>query len=111
MSYDGTCRLFDVATERFQQVFDSSSFSSSGSHGGVSEEVDYFYESDYWFQYACLDHRNQDCFFLSTSVGTAMHVDMRASGKQRVTFHEEWSEKKINSLRLVSYASACQSVS
>jgi hypothetical protein len=100
MSYDGTCRLFDVAAERFQQVFDSSCISSGrSSKCGISEELDYFNDSAFWFQFACLDHRSEECFFLSTSIGTAMHVDMRASGKQRLTFHEEWSEKKINSLR------------
>jgi hypothetical protein len=54
----------------------------------------------YWMQYVSPDHRNANdqCFFLSTLVGTAMHVDLRV-GKEQLTFHEKLSEKKINMLR------------
>ena len=38
-----------------------------------------------------------DCFFLSTSEGTVMHVDLRSKGE--VTFDQKLSEKKINSVR------------
>lgn len=101
-SYDGTVRIFDVASERFEQVF-----------GTYDDRVQYRGElghrmdtgHKFWTQYACLDHRgnggsNRDsCFFLSTSVGTAAHVDLRT--KRRVTFYQQLSEKKINSLRCV----------
>jgi hypothetical protein len=58
--------------------------------------------SKYWTQFGCLDHHSHydKCFFLSTSVGTAMHVDLRVvTRKGRITFHEQLSEKKINTLR------------
>ena len=46
-----------------------------------------------------LDHRydNGKCFFLSTSQGNVMHVDLRSKGK--VTFNQEFSPRKINSVR------------
>jgi WD40 repeat protein len=95
-SYDGTVRLFDVASESFEQVFatyDSQDKFKKESGFGMDEGY------RYWTQYGCLDHRSNGdkCFLLSTSVGTAMHVDLRSKGG--VTFHEELSEKKINSLR------------
>jgi len=48
----------------------------------------------------CPDPRNasDQCFFMSTSYGTAMHVDLRV-GNGKLTFHEDLSEKKINTLR------------
>lgn len=106
-SYDGTVRLLDVASERFEQVF-----ATYDSQDKFQKNVGYGMDTGhkFWTQYACLDHRSGSgkCFFLSTSIGTAMHIDMR-SGKG-VTFHEELSEKKINSLSLhpngYSFASA-----
>ena len=38
-----------------------------------------------------------DCFFLSTSEGTVMHIDLRTKGE--VTFDQALSEKKINTVR------------
>lgn len=38
-----------------------------------------------------------DCFFLSTSEGTVMHIDLRSKGE--VTFDQKLSEKKINTVR------------
>jgi hypothetical protein len=96
-SYDGTVRLLDVASETFEQVF-----ATYDSDDKFQRDVGYGMDigHKYWTQYGCLDHRSDSgkCFFLSTSVGTAMHVDMRSKGG--VTFHEELSEKKINSLSL-----------
>lgn len=97
-AYDGTVRWFDVASEQFEQVFatydDSESYKA---HLGAGLDTGYHF----YTQYACLDDRfsNEKCFFLSTSVGTAMHVDLRVNQKERITFHEELSEKKINSIR------------
>jgi hypothetical protein len=99
-SYDGTIRCLDVTSEAFEQVFatydDSSQFQDQLGRG-----MDTGYR--FWTQYACLDPRSgngERCVFVSTSIGTAMHLDLRASnGSGRVTFHEELSEKKINSLR------------
>jgi WD40 repeat protein len=96
-SYDGTVRVLDVASETFEQVF-----ATYDSDDKFQKDVGYGMDigHKYWTQYGCLDHRSHSgkCFFLSTSVGTAMHVDMRSKGG--VTFHEELSEKKINSLSL-----------
>jgi len=95
-SYDGTVRWFDVASETFAEIFatydDSKEFKSKLGYG-----LDTGYR--FWTQYGCLDTRFQShkCFFLSTSVGTAMHIDMRL--KHKLTFHEELSEKKINTVR------------
>ena len=96
-SYDGTVRLFDVASESFEQVF-ATYDSQAEFKGELGYSMDTGYR--YWTQYACLDHRSSDkSFFLSTSAGTAMHVDMRS--KRKITFHEDLSEKKINTLRCV----------
>jgi hypothetical protein len=99
-SYDGTVRCLDLQSESFEQVF--------ATYDGSDEYRSYAgYNLDnaghrYWTQYACLDPRTaaEQCLFVSTSDGTAMHVDLRAAnGRGRVTFHEELSEKKINTLR------------
>lgn len=98
-SYDGSVRLFDLESQKFQEIFatydDSSEFKTKLGYG-----VDNGYR--YWTQYFCLDHRSADgkCLFLSTSEGTAMHVDLRSKGQ--LTFHQKLSEKKINSLSLHS---------
>lgn len=55
-----------------------------------------------------LDHRygsDGKCFFLSTSEGSVMHVDLRSNGK--LTFDQTLSEKKINSVRYVSISFQC----
>ena len=94
-SYDGTVRYFDVQHERFDQVF------------ATNEETD-----DFYTQYLELDHRSptQDAFFLSTSIGSVLHIDRRMGGGSSsrssgssnlagVTFHAQLSDKKINSVR------------
>ena len=96
-SYDGSVRWLDVEAQKFLQIFatydDSVMYRDQLGRG-----LDQGY--NYWTQYVCPDHRNahDQCFFLSTSFGTAMHVDLRV-GKGQLTFHEELSEKKINTLR------------
>jgi len=97
-SYDGSVRSFDVASQIFTEIFavydDSTSFS-----GNLGRGIDQGYR--YWIQHVSMDHRfNVDkCFFMSSSVGTAMHVDLRVR-KGKVTFMEELSEQKINTLSL-----------
>ena len=91
-SYDGTVRYFDVQHERFDEVF------------ATNEEMDNFYT-----QYLELDHRSstQDAFFLSTSIGSVMHIDRRIGGSSStrgingagISFHAQLSDKKINSVR------------
>lgn len=98
-SYDGTVRWFDAASERFEEIF--ATYDDGATYNtklGFALDTG----SRFWTQYGCLDPRfaNEKCMFLSTSVGTAMHVDLRA--KQSITFHEEFSEKKINTLRYVN---------
>jgi WD40 repeat protein len=101
-SYDGSVRSWNVETGTFEELFatydDSDSYYAEDLGFGLDEGY------RYWTQYVALDHRNSGgssnpCLFVSTSVGTAMHLDLRAPDKQRITFHEKLSEKKINTLR------------
>jgi hypothetical protein len=101
-SYDGTVRWFDVETQALDEIF--ATYDNDDVYGDkIGFGLDEGHK--YWTQYGCLDHRNsgEKCLFLSTSCGTAMHLDLRISNnsKNRMTFHEDLSEKKINSLRYV----------
>lgn len=104
-SYDGTVRVFDIASERFIQ-----SFATLDDSEQYRKELGYAIDEGgkFWTQYACLDPRTatEQCFFLATSFGTALHVDLRVGKKGAITFHEEWSEKKINTLRYVPQQTA-----
>jgi WD40 repeat protein len=98
-SYDGSVRWLDVEAQKFKQIF--ATYDDSVIYRDLlGRGLDEGYK--YWTQYVCPDHRNANdqCFFLSTSVGTAVHVDLRV-GKGQLTFHEKLSEKKINTLRYV----------
>lgn len=94
-SYDGTVRVFDVEKECMVQHFATVDDSFSKDHLGYALDTGY----GFWTQYACIDSRfmTDQCFFLSTSNGSILHVDLRSKGK--VTFNRECSEKKINTLR------------
>jgi hypothetical protein len=101
-SYDGSVRWFHAATEQFEEIFaiyeaDPRHHSKMGL--GLEDNAPRTKQRSFWAQYACLDSRsaNEKCFFASTSIGTAMHVDLRSS--ERITFHEALSEKKVNTLR------------
>jgi hypothetical protein len=97
-SYDGTCRWFDVASEQFDEIF--ATYDNSDEYKAkLGTGLDSGYH--FYTQFACLDERfnTEKCFFLSTSIGTVMNIDLRVKGKERITFHEELSEKKINSVR------------
>jgi WD40 repeat protein len=98
-SYDGTVRKLNVETGTFQQIF-----ATYDDNSYYAEELGYGLDQgyNYWLQYATTDPRYQGSspsLFMSTSAGTAMHVDLRASETQGITFNERLSEKKINSLR------------
>ncbi|KAL7557277.1 hypothetical protein ACA910_016241 [Epithemia clementina (nom. ined.)] len=100
-SYDSTCRLWNAETETFTQVFaaynEDPQFAHHPGHGLYKEEE----EDGLWFQSACVDHRsstNSSAVFLSTSAGTVLHVDWR--DRTKVTWNEQLSEKKINSVSL-----------
>ena len=94
LSYDGTIRLFDVNRQSFTEAFaaydDSEEF--KGKIGYGMDEGNRFYT-----QYACYDHRNEDCMFLSTSVGGVAHLDLRKKGK--LTWDMALSGKKVNTVR------------
>jgi hypothetical protein len=49
-----------------------------------------------WIQHGCLDARQEESMFLSTSVGNVLHLDFRSGS---VTFNANLSEKKINTVR------------
>ncbi|CAB9512984.1 WD repeat-containing protein 76 [Seminavis robusta] len=87
-SYDGTVRYMDVAKESFEEVF-------------ASNPSD---EEQFYTQYLALDPRASirgQSFFLSTSMGSVMHVDRRVgAAKGNITFHAMLSEKKINTVSL-----------
>jgi WD40 repeat protein len=100
-SYDGTVRKLDVTSGVFHEIFATYDGDSK-----YAEDLGYGLEdvakgSSFWIQSLTLDHRTDpdSCFFLSTSVGTAIHVDLRV-GHRKVTFQETLSDKKINSLSL-----------
>jgi WD40 repeat protein len=98
-SYDGTVRKLNVETGTFQQIF-----ATYDDNSYYAEELGYGLDQGYryWLQYVMTDPRYQGSspsLFMSTSAGTAMHVDLRASETQGITFNEKLSEKKINSLR------------
>jgi hypothetical protein len=109
-SYDGTIRVLDVASETFTAVFgctQQQKLQEGQQQRGNKNNSTLWYttsvvpvvknKNNFWCQYITSDHRFENCFFVSTSIGTAMHVDLRDKG--RVTFDARWSEKKINTLR------------
>lgn len=94
-SYDGTVRVFDVEKESMVQQFATVDDSFGKDHLGYGLDAGY----NFWTQYACMDSRfmTDQCFFVSTSIGTVLHVDLRS--KSQLTLNQKWSEKKINTLR------------
>ncbi|KAI2497360.1 hypothetical protein MHU86_17125 [Fragilaria crotonensis] len=88
--------IFDVASQTFTEVF--ATYDDSVKY---TDRLGYGLDMDYkfWVQHVSMDGRfnNDKCFFVSTSAGTAMHMDVRV-GKGKLTFNENLSEKKINTL-------------
>ena len=109
-SYDGTVRRLNVETGKFQEIFATYGDSDTSYAEDLGFGLDEGYQ--FWHQHVSLDHRylgsSDPCLFLATSVGKAMHLDLRVSNKQKVTFNEKLSEKKINTLRYV-WKRACLS--
>jgi WD40 repeat protein len=93
-AYDGSMRVFDVQKEIFTEVF--ATYDSSTEY---KDKLGYDL-LDGWTQFSCIDHRNEDCIFFSTSVGDVVHLDLRQKGK--ITFNSNLSDKKINSIRYVN---------
>ena len=92
-SYDGSMRLFDVEKETFTEIF--ATYDSSPQY----KDKLGFGLYDGWIQYSCLDHRNNNCIFFSTSSGDVCHIDLRQ--KAKITFNTSLSEKKVNTVRYV----------
>ena len=102
-SYDGTVRRLNVETGKFQEIFASYGDSDTSYAEDLGFGLDEGHQ--FWHQHVSVDHRymgsSDPCLFLATSVGKAMHLDLRVANKQKVTFNEKLSEKKINTLRYV----------
>jgi len=95
-SYDGSVRSFDVEKQVFKEVF--ATYSDDDIY---KDKIGYGLDRGYksWVQNLELDRRfGSECFFLSTSEGSVMHVDLRSKGK--VTFDQTLSERKINTVSL-----------
>mmetsp|Transcript_8604 Transcript_8604/g.19338 ORF Transcript_8604/g.19338 Transcript_8604/m.19338 type:complete len:596 (-) Transcript_8604:92-1879(-) len=96
-SYDGSVRAFDANKQVFEEVFatydDDKMYKEKLGYG-----TDHGYNS--WIQSMEIDNRYEcgKCFFLSTSAGGVIHIDLRSKGK--VTFDQILSNKKINTVSL-----------
>jgi len=95
LSYDSSIRMFDPQKEVFSDIF--AAYDSSPEYKGkLGFGLDTGHR--FWTQYFCLDHRNDNCLFLTTSTGSLLHVDFRDKG--RITFNHDLSEKKVNTVSL-----------
>ena len=96
ISYDGSVREFDVEKQVFSEVF--ATYDDSDEYKGrAGFDIDEGYR--FWVQHGILDHRNEKCMFLSTSVGSVLHLDLRLNNS--VTFNQMGlSDKKINTVHL-----------
>ena len=100
-SYDGSVRRLNVETGTFDEIFATYDESDTT----YLEDLGYGLDEGkrYWTQSVTTDHRYKGsanpCLFVSTSVGHVFHVDLRVSEKQKITFHETVSEKKVNTVR------------
>lgn len=102
-SYDGSVRRMNAETGTFDEIFATYDESDTTYLEDLGYGLDQGYR--YWTQSVTTDHRSKGasnpCLFVSTSVGDVFHIDLRVSEKQKITFHETVSEKKINSVRYV----------
>jgi len=94
LSYDSTIRELDVESQTFNTIF------ATYDSDIYKDKPGYYNMDGGWIQYGCLDNRNEEGYFLSTSYGDVLHLDFRS--KQQVTFHCELDEKKINTVSLHS---------
>jgi len=101
-SYDGSIRQLNVETGTFQEIFATYDDSDSTYAEDLGFGLDQGYR--YWTQNVLVDHRykgaSNPSLFVSTSIGDVFHVDLRVGGKQKITFHESLSEKKVNTVSL-----------
>lgn len=93
VSYDSTVRMFDVQKQSFVQLFGA--YDSSPE---FKKEPGFGIDTGYKFYtvYGCLDQRNDDSMFLTTSTGSVMHLDFRMN--QCITTNVALSDKKINTI-------------
>lgn len=100
-SYDGTVRRLDVETGTFEEIFATYDDSDTTFAGDLGYDLDQ--GSRYWTQYVTQDPRyhgsSNPCLFVSTSVGDIFHLDLRVAHKERITFHESVSDRKVNTVR------------
>lgn len=105
-SYDGSIRRLHAERGVFEEIF-------ATYDGDTTYLDDLGYDLDqgrgYWTQYVKADPRytnsgnsassSNPCFFVTTSVGDVFHLDLRVAGKEKMTFHESLSDKKVNTVR------------
>jgi len=101
-SYDGSVRQLNVETGIFEEIFATYDDSDTTYAEDLGFGLDQGYR--YWTQSVAVDHRSKGssnpCLFVSTSIGDVFHVDLRVAEKQKITFHESLSTKKINTVSL-----------
>lgn len=104
-SYDGSIRLLNCETGTFEEIFATYDDSDTTYLEDLGFGLDLGYR--FWTQSVAVDHRfssglsnNHPCLFVSTSVGDIFHADLRIPLKQRITFYESVSDKKINTTSL-----------
>jgi len=101
-SYDGSVRRLNAETGTFDEIFATYDDSDSTYLEDLGFGLDQGYR--YWTQSVTVDHRCKGAsnpgLFVSTSKGDVFHVDLRVSNKEKITFHETISEKKINTVSL-----------
>ena len=104
-SYDGSIRRLNVETGFFEEIFATYDDSDTTYLEDLGYGLDQGYR--FWTQQVAVDHRykgsSNPCLFVSTSVGDVFHVDLRVSEKEKITFHETVSDKKINTVRYVCF--------
>ncbi len=102
-SYDGSVRRLNVETGVFEEIFATYDDSDTTYAADLGFGIDKGYR--FWTQSVAVDHRyrgsTNPCLFLSTSMGEVFHVDLRVSAKEKITFYEAVSEKKVNTVRYV----------
>ena len=102
-SYDGSVRRLHAERGIFEEIF-----ATYDSDSTYSEDLGFGLDQGrgYWTQSVIPDPRyglsgetSNPCLFVTTSHGQVFHLDLRVSGKEKITFHESLSAKKINTVR------------
>jgi hypothetical protein len=100
-SYDGSVRRLNVEKGVFEEIFATYDDSDTTYSADLGYGMDQGYR--YWTQSVTIDPRyngmSNPGLFVSTSFGEIFHADLRNPKKERITFHETVSDKKVNSVR------------